>query len=517
MRILTFVLSFVFIFQSMAIADSNTLLKLRNPNQSAVIRNYEILCEEEGVSAVGPTVKQMCEVVTKSELCSKVAKEDLLQCNTLDRNIVVSHAINQWDMLMGCAQGAFNSVVDTLKFFWDVMKWAWENTTSSEARGKTSGAVSQVANSAKLYLHTEYQKAYAKATPPMQEVKAISSMNAAFGKLIYQKIVGFLEEQAEEFGCLNEEAKTKRICKVAGDIFLPPTGALALIKYGSKGLKQLPKFASYFRKVEVLKFAKLAETYPELAIRLRRLNADTPPTATVIQGPEEIPFQLSNGFRPVADYQMIERAKELSPDMRAAVTGAYNALNSPVYLNTYMQDLFKETAEWMAKRGRPEDLEYLKQGFVSKHAINVVLVRRLKARGDTNFTTIKAKDGKFLSSGSTDLKGADVTNPNEAFRTAVKTGPFFDRAFDDTDRFGHGTFSHMMQRDIVHKSVSQATQGQPQKFYDFLGTKKGINFWGDLFDSGNERSFTRPETLSAYVAHSMTPSTSTGTLSTPLK
>ena len=239
MKNLALALSFIFIFQGLALAESNTLLKLRNPNQSAVIRNYEILCEEEGISPLGTSVKQMCEVVTKSELCAQVDPKDLLQCNTLDRNFVVANAANQWDMLMGCAQGAFHSVVDTLKFFWDVMKWAWENTTSSEARGDTADAVSQMANSAKLYLHTEYQKAYAKASPPMQEVKAISSMNAAFGKLIYDKIVEFLEEQAEEFGCLNEEAKAKRICKVAGDILIPPTGALALIKYGSKGLKHL--------------------------------------------------------------------------------------------------------------------------------------------------------------------------------------------------------------------------------------------------------------------------------------
>ena len=519
MRMITLGLALILSLQNLAIADSNVLLKLRNPNQVAVIANYEALCEEEGVPATGVTLKQMCEVVTKSELCAKIEKGDMLQCSTLDRNIISSHAINKWDMLVGCTKGAFNSVVDTLKFFWDVMAWAWENSTSSEARGKTSAGVSQISNATKLYLHTEYQKAYAKASPPMQDVKAIMSMNQVIGKMVFDKIVGFLEEQSAEFGCLNEEAKTKRICKVAGDILIPPSGALALIKYGPKGLKQIPKFANYFRKAEVLTFAKLLEKYPALNITVNKIGRTEMTPAPLIQGPENIPFAASNRFRPVKADEMVQRAKDLSPEMKQAVVGAYNALNNPETLKPYFQDLFKETAEWMAKRGRPEDLEYLRQGLVSRHAVNVVVMRRLKARGDNGFTTIMPKDKSTnLSYGSRNIDPKDVQTRNDAFRSAVRSGPFVDRGFSDADRTGHGVFSHMMQRDIVHKAVSEATKGKPQEFYTFLGSKKGINWWADLFDSGDKGgTFTRPEALSEYVNHTLIPQTSTGTISKPTK
>lgn len=516
MRIMTLSLALILSLQGLAIADSNVLLKLRNPNQAGIIINYEALCEEEGVSATGATLKQMCEVVTKSELCAKVEKGDLFQCSTLDRNIIASHAINKWDMLVGCAKGAFNSVADTLKFFWDVMTWAWDNSTSSEARGKTSEAVSQVANAAKLYLHTEYQKAYAKASPPMQDVKAMMTMNQVIGKMIFDKVVGFLEEQSTEFGCLNEEAKTKRICKVAGDIFLPPTGALALIKYGSKGLKQLPKFARYFQAskpakvVEVITFAKLTEKFPNLDVTLKNISEKPVPNVAQVEEVDKIPYNLSNQFRPVKDLEMVQRAKDLPPEMKDTIKSVYNTLNNPTHLKTYFQDLFKETAEWMAKRGRPEDLQLLEQGRISKHAINVVIVRRLKARNDLNFTTIYRradKNGNYIVPGSNKVAEEAAKDPNGAFRAAVRTGPFVDRGFNDTARANHGIFTHMFQRDIVHKAVSESTKGDPKKFYDFLGSKKGVNFWADLFDSDNGRSFTRPEVLTEYINHKMTTNT----------
>lgn len=506
MKQLSLFLAVLISLQGFAFAESNVLLKLKNPNQAGVVFNYEALCEEDGISPVGASINQMCEVVTKSHLCAKVPKEDLLQCSTLNRNVLTSYAVNNWDRLMGCAQGAFNSVKDTLSFFWEIMKWAWNNSTSSEARGKSAAAVSEATNAAKLYLHTEYQKAYAKASPPLQEVKAISSMNAAIGKLIWDKIVEFIQEQSEEFGCLNEEGKAKRVCKVAGDIFLPPTGALALVKYGSKGLKQLPNLAKYFRKVPVITFAKTAEQFPLLTLTLNNVGEKLPKLPPLITHPREIPFDASNRFRPTKDDVMVKRADELEPEMREAITGAYNALNNPEILKAYHQDLFKEAVEWMAKKGRPADLELLRLGRVSKHALNVVLVRRMKARGETGFTTIiKKKDGKFLSYGTQEIKVDDVLAPNDAFRTAVRTGPFVDRGFKDTDRAGHGVFSHMLQRDIVHSAVSKATNGNPKKFYDYLGTKKGINWWADLFDSGDMSSMTRPETLTEFMTHSLTP------------
>jgi len=253
---------------------------------------------------------------------------------------------------------------------------------------------------------------------------------------------------------------------------------------------------------------KLLAPYKTLKNRITRFGTkkDSIPVAEPIKKPEEIPFDKSEGFRPIQADQMVLRAQALEPEMSNAITSAYNALNDPAALRKYYRELFTDAALWMKHKGRPADLELLKKGRISEHAMAVVLVRRAKDRGETDFTTIlQSENGK----GETFVKGAlpsekELTQKgNEAFRFAVKSGPFFDKNFDGSSKYGHGVLTHMIQREIVTPHISKAMGGEPQKFWDFLGSKKGINFWADLFDSGNEKSMTRPETITQYMYENM--------------
>ena len=552
-NIISFFLVLTLILPNFAFAQSRTMLKISQPTMAPTITSYEEICKSQGIAPVSNSMKQMCQVVVKDKMCESVPQKDRLNCNALNNLAVV----NQWDFIVGCAKGAFNSVKDTLSFFWEIMKWAWNNATSSEARSKSSGATTEFMNSAKLFLHTEYNKAHARAKPPFQDVKAISAMGASIGKLIMGKLSDFAAQQYQQLGCMNFQAKSKYMCKIVGDIFLPPAGVVALLKYGSKAAKQFPKVATLFTK-KVAPVIKVAPTpkavpkpipkpapkqltgpapqklltgpapqkllpapkpktspklvvmpiddvikkHPKVAETLESLkNVDNIPVASKINDASEIPFELSDTFRPTKADGMRARAKELDPEINRSITAAYNTLNDPQVLKDYYIDLYKEAAGWMAKKGTKADLEYLERGQVSKHAIAVVVIRRLKERGDNQFTTVLR--GKPLSYGKKDINLADVEKANDGFRMAVKTGPFIDRGFTDVSRSGHGVFSHLIQRDIVHKAVVKETNGKPEKFWGFLGTKKGINWWGDLFDSGNSASMTRPETLTGHISHKM--------------
>lgn len=262
-----------------------------------------------------------------------------------------------------------------------------------------------------------------------------------------------------------------------------------------KGFKNAPNNLSPYELLSA-KYPKLKETSQGLAEGII--------FAPQITHPREIPFELSGAFRPVSAEKMVERANELSPDISRAITAAYNSLNDKDKIEKYFRGLFEETVEWMQRRGRPEDLELLKQGKVSRHAISVVIIRRFKARNETGFTTLISKNENNLSPGKIEILPEDLKNPNASFRMAIKNGPFVDRGFDELSRDGHGVFSHMLQRDLVAESVREATRGNPQIFWEFLGTKKGVNFWADLFDSGNTGSMTRPETLIGYMSHKLT-------------
>lgn len=488
-----------FLYSSSLWADDLLSLKLKNPGLLPTIQNYEAICEEQGIQPVVNSLSSMCEVVIKSEICLDVPQKDLLNCNQLQSSFLS----NQWDFITGCAKGVFNSVADTLNFFWEVMKFAWENSVSSKARGETIEASAEFLNSTKLYLHTEYQKAYAKASPPFKELKALSEMGATIGSLVFNKISDYVASEYEEFGCLNNEAKSAALCGVIGDIFLPPAGVVALLKYGKAAAKQFPNLLKVndLRKVKGTPFGDALKKYPNLKKSYDEIGKEMP-IVKPITHPREIDFTFSDGFRPIKAAEMKRRADELDPQMSAAIVEAYNSLNDPAELTRYFKGLHQETVERMIEKGRPEDLKLLAEGKISRQAMNVVLVRRLKERGD-QFTTIKFDgNGVALKYKGDTLDGETLVTEADRFRAAVKTGPFFDRAFDDNQRMGHGTFTHIMQRDIVHERVSKATNGKPQEFWEYLGTKKGINWWADLFDSGN-RSFNSPETLREFTGHQL--------------
>ena len=140
---------------------------------------------------------------------------------------------------------------------------------------------------------------------------------------------------------------------------------------------------------------------------------------------------------------------------------------------------------------------------VSERAISVTLIRRLKARGDTKFTKIINKDmqsGNYLKFGKKDIDKEAIKTENGAFREAIRTGPFIDTIFRPFKN--HGAYAHMIERDILYRPLQKPLNNNHKKFYDYLGSKKGITFWADLFDSGSTtgtRSYTRPENVTGDI------------------
>lgn len=500
---------------SQARSKDNFLLK-------PTMQTYEYLCRTQNMTPVSD-LDDICKIVTKSEVCKNVPKKNLLQCNSLDKH----SQLDAWEFIQGCAEGALNSVKDLLNFFWEIMKWAWDNTTSNDARAKSKGQATEYLAATKLYLNTEYQKALAKSSPPMKEMKAVSTMSGAIGKMILNSITDTVQKNYREFGCLNFEAKSEHVCKLVADVVIPPAGFVAFLKYGPKAVKQFPNLKVLYQAEKPAKakaapapapapkpktaaiypskaFGELVAKNPALAKTFDEIGNKVPRGGDKITHVKDIRYNLTTDFRAVSPAEMVKRAESLEPEHAKSVLAAYNTLNDKKAMTSYMEKLFAESAEWMAKKGRPEDLANLKKGVVTEQAIAVVLVKRLKDRGDMNFTTINYTG---IKTGKLNIDPAEVAKPNDRFRTAVKTGPFFDNAFPTNKtgaRGNHGRYTHMIQRDMITESLKKSTNGQPQKFWDFMGTKKGINYWVDLFDSQDNNSFTRPEAISLFLNHTVT-------------
>jgi len=229
--LLSLLITLLFVSQNIYSYDANLSIDGR------LIRNsFKNVCSSIDISSLNlddQTINSMCEIIKESSLCRSVNEEDLRECNLKKEGAITSSL----DLLSGCAKGLFDSVSELLGFIWSVMKFAWKNTTSSHERRKNQAIASSYMESTKLYLLTEYEKAYQDSSSPFRKAKALGEMGESIANLILGLVQSAVEKEVQEFACLNTEAKSKYTCKLIGDLFIPPAIALALIKKGPIALK----------------------------------------------------------------------------------------------------------------------------------------------------------------------------------------------------------------------------------------------------------------------------------------
>ena len=212
---------------------------------------------------------------------------------------------------------------------------------------------------------------------------------------------------------------------------------------------------------------------------------------------EDLPFELNSFYRKgVKKPEMIKRFYELDTRMQEAILKVYTTLNDKFYVKNYLKKLYGESYIYALDKNLVKE-----DGNIDGRAIAVTLIRRLKDKGDNKFTKMiyPAKSGKFIITGRHNYDELNPRDKNQAFRKAVATGPFIDREFFGFR--GHGAYSHLVQRDLVHETLKSVLGENVNDFYAYLGTPKGINFWVDLFDStsNNMMSFSSPENLTEVI------------------
>ena len=433
--------------------------------------------------------ENICNIIVKSSLCEG-------HPNHLKRNCSKNDETHLAEDLFSCVKGAITSIKDLYETVKNVVIFLKDNASSEEKRDQTKDEIKAYSENIMLYFETEVEKEASQLSGPFKETRASFNIAKSLLEKAFSIIGDWLSSQYAELACLNEEGKVQKTCETITSIFFPPAAFGALISKGPKAIKALLSGTkSLMADAKIKKFPKLSETHLALTTKI--------PYVEKINHPREIPFDNSKYARAVDTETMLKRAEELDPEMRDAITGVYNSLNDPVILDAYYKKLFLETAERMYQKGRPEDLKLLEEGLISKQALNVTLVKRFKERGDDKFTTLIPKNGKYLSFGKQDINVQDVAVENDAFRMAIKNGPFIDKAIFDGSRIDHGAFTHLIQRDILTDVLKDVTKGSPQKFWDYMGSKKGVNWWGALFDSTDSKSMTSPETINAFINHEM--------------
>jgi hypothetical protein len=155
----------------------------------------------------------------------------------------------------------------------------------------------------------------------------------------------------------------------------------------------------------------------------------------------------------------LERA---TPEVARAIKAVEAQLADEAGWAAYLGRLLRDTGALVERmnaepgaRPRRSDVE---QGALHAFDVQQLLVNRIKARGLPIGIVRGLDEGAFLST--------------------VKKGPFVDEAM----RAGsHGAFAHLMQLDYVLDTIIEATNGQPLRFFEYMGTEP--HAWLYLFDN----------------------------------
>ena len=248
------------------------------------------------------SLKFLCETVTMSSACESVDKQDKLDCN----NPSQSKEFDTIDFFAGCSVGLFDSVTELLSFVWDVLKWVWNTGTHPI---DSYHEASEYAESVKLYLTTEYDKAYDQASSPFKSVKAAKAVAGKIAERLFNTIQEALYAEYLEFGCLNFRARMEMICKLAGEFIIPPAAALALLKKGPKAAAAVA--AAWARRSEVIE--KLKPGKGKAGSIDGKISPGTKTTPQIAPG-ETVSVPRSRGGFSEATVE------EILPDGRARVT-----------------------------------------------------------------------------------------------------------------------------------------------------------------------------------------------------
>ena len=204
---------------------------------------------------------RICNLLIKQdEGCKKLQPEKRMSCNSKnDNKILSSHAIGQ--KVAQCLKGFFyDSMKELVLFVFDIIKLLvkvninsavgmYKFLSDSDYREKTMASANNAAhqgsrlgkaflNSASLYFAREF---------PRNLKKHPFNPMLALGETLVKPLMNFMVESVQalaahlvpQYQCMNGVAKLHTLCKLGGDIVMPPLILFTFLKSGVKGVQAL--------------------------------------------------------------------------------------------------------------------------------------------------------------------------------------------------------------------------------------------------------------------------------------
>jgi tRNA threonylcarbamoyladenosine modification (KEOPS) complex Pcc1 subunit len=399
-KCLTFILIFIQLFHTSLYAQQTEVAdrigSLENYGQidfslMSTIYAYKQTCKNQNITHnnLADHMETICETVINSEICKDVKQDQLLDCSSIE----TEPQLDVWEFISGCANGIFDSAKELLKFVWSILKWMWSNATSSEARGDTYQQASEYINITKLYLYSEYDKAYEKSYSPFRGVKAAKKMMGAISNLIMNNITSMISEQYSELGCLNFKTKSQVICKFIGDIVIPPAALLALIKKGPKAIKLFPSVDLAVYKISKSSFKRMES---RIALKISPKDLDerelkaTGLTAGQLSYSDMTPLK-GRSLNPIEN-----NLKEKEIDRFEYLGGGYNETSLVIYEDG-TKGVWKRHTETMNSNYRAEVLAYEFDQKIGFDLVPPTVERNINGRKGSIQLFVESKDGAIAS------------------------------------------------------------------------------------------------------------------------
>lgn len=296
--ILTFFLVFnIFFIQTVQALDFHKNINILS--KSASVENiYHSQCFDniESFESIKNNYTEVCRILREADVCKDVPKHEKVECEDYDEE-------NQIDLLsfraLGtCALGLLTSLKDLFIFFKDAILGTFGYLGSDEKREEINGAIGEYFDSMTQYVALEYDKELDKG-----HGKVRASMNIAGNliKTLFQKLSTSIQEEYFGLGCYSQTYRTRKICKIIGDVTLPPAAAIALIFKLKKVISpQITKAKESMLSLKLSKRERSIQDTPALSIEkeLEPLDSKTIKDEATVQTIASMKKELKSSKRP---------------------------------------------------------------------------------------------------------------------------------------------------------------------------------------------------------------------------
>lgn len=268
-------LSFLLLFQTSSSAFAFDFKGLvREVSQFGSVQNAaekSCLVEPGDGKLFEESYENVCKVLRESELCQDVQQEDKLECEDVSENEI---EVFSFRFLYSCGAGLIDSLVELFKFLVGAIKGILGYTFSSETRNQVNEALGEYYDSFANYLVLEFDKAREETDSDFGAIKIVAGNLL---KTMFTKLKEQIEETYYGLGCYNQAARAERLCRVIGDVIMPPVIALKLIFNGPKWARRLVAgVQSKVEEVRTVNREKLALVSKDSKVLKREARSLTP-------------------------------------------------------------------------------------------------------------------------------------------------------------------------------------------------------------------------------------------------